>query len=250
LYNTTAAGDPYPFVQHTNESDLLHEAYPTSSVSGAHWTLVPHLPESNGLLPEVHLAEDHRLRDPELRKIRAMQFVALRVSGVAIKEIAAKFNVSKDTVDRDVTWAIRNGFMANVENDIITELAQKALKVYRDKLNDGSEYVAKHVLDIVVKLGDRFQSQKAHEQNLGLRAYIDSKRDNGQRNKDDDKGGVKVEDVPSTEPKLLPPHDAPGETPVVEDLNSVAVESLEELDAPPASGQDLPDPDGDGEREN
>lgn len=157
------------------------------------------------------------LRDEDIRKYRAHQMIELRVIGTALPEVAAKFNVSTTTVQREIAWYIKHGFLADAESEMLS-LTGEALRVFRLRLKANDFKAAQHILEVAVKLGDRFQKQGHQEAELGLRAYMAAKRE-----KDGDKAasakvvegsvvrvdqpeypGTTEETAPETEQRVIP----------------------------------------------
>ena len=154
------------------------------------------------------------IRRPELRRVRALKLLQERIEGSSIKEITVKYRLHEDTVAREISWAIKNGYMQTLESEILAGLTQKALKVYNTKLEEGNEYVAKHVLDMTIKLGDRYQAAHQGTAELGLKAYIASKKVKGSRIHDTAANTGKIEEsvASAVEGIILDAHVPPGST--------------------------------------
>lgn len=115
--------------------------------------------------------------EDDIYRTRAMQMFELRVAGKKNIEIAEIFKCDSITVTRHLAYAEREGLTRQYENDLVS-LAALAIKVYRDKLtgDDPDPFVAKDVIDKLVKLGDRFAARESQTQEQTLRAYIEHKK--------------------------------------------------------------------------
>lgn len=103
-----------------------------------------------------------------------MMFLEMRLAGHTVQEISEKFKVHVDTVDKWLSWAVSNGLLKRFEDDIIIDLVPLAMKVYREKLKseDADPFMAKDILDKMIKLGDRLEARKQKQEELGLEAYL------------------------------------------------------------------------------
>jgi hypothetical protein len=120
--------------------------------------------------------------------------LARRVANLSIPQIAKEFNVSPRTVQYSLAYAVREGLTKAFETDIVTKLVPLALQVYKEKLeNDRDPYIAKDVIDKLVKLGDRFSQREGQQEEQDLKAYIESRREQRDKQKIVDGVVVKVE---------------------------------------------------------
>lgn len=108
----------------------------------------------------------------EIRRIRNRQILQERLAGLTYAQIGKNHNLGIDGVKKALVKIVREEGLAQFEEQIVTELANKAIQVYAKKLDEGSEYVARHVLDIVLKLSDRVENKQSQERQLGLQAYL------------------------------------------------------------------------------
>jgi len=84
-----------------------------------------------------HRANKGRVQDPELKRLRALQFLAYRLQHSATyKQIAEHFNVSKDTVERVFSYAKRAGLIVQHEDKILQELVPAAIGAVKRALDD------------------------------------------------------------------------------------------------------------------
>lgn len=124
-----------------------------------------------------------RFEQPELRRLRAMKALELRLAGVRMNDIAAELNCSIDTVQRYVDWARREGLTDEYEARIISNLVPKAIRTYEKLLDSDDPFVAKDVIDKLIKLGDRYQAKQTAKEEQGLAAYIAAKKDRAPSNR-------------------------------------------------------------------
>jgi hypothetical protein len=122
--------------------------------------------QSGEYLPRTH--------NTDIYRIRAMKMLELRIAGMNDKEVAEKMDCSVNTVANHLQWAQRQGLTRKYENELIS-LASLAIDVYRKKLtgDEPDPYVAKDVIDKLIKLGDRFDIKESQQQELSLKAYIE-----------------------------------------------------------------------------
>ncbi len=119
-----------------------------------------------------------QLKDIDLYHLRAEMVLTDNIHGASHKEMALKYGCSVDTIKRSLAYAVREGLVKQHENEILSRLVPLAVKVYEDKLKEGDAYVAKHVIDNLLKLGDRFEGREAAKEEISLSAYLQSKRQN------------------------------------------------------------------------
>lgn len=137
-------------------------------------------------------------RNPQLRRLRALQIVSERVYGATLKDIAKKFNISEKTVAAELQYATRNGLIESAEERILNELVPLALETYKRALSGDTPdvFVAKDVLGQLAKISDRATSSKQHQEKLTLAAYLEHKRLQSGGNSSD----TEVIDAESVEP--------------------------------------------------
>jgi transposase-like protein len=125
----------------------------------------------------------HGLRDPDLRRLRALRIVEMRIRGKSIPEIAREFGVEDKTVHRDLSWAKKAELVIKAEDKILRELvpaAHKAIAEVFAGVND--EVKAKTALQIFEKTLPSFsKTPKASGATVApesdLSTYISSLRD-------------------------------------------------------------------------
>ena len=106
--------------------------------------------------------------------------VRMYLEGKSVTDIAKSFNTSPKTVQRNFEHAAEQGMLAKIQTNeemLIEELVPVALQIYKQKLvEERDPYVAKDVIDKMVKIADRMQNKQQHQQRLGLDAYMAQKR--------------------------------------------------------------------------
>jgi hypothetical protein len=124
------------------------------------------------------LIKDDDTTQQLIYRLRAMEMLKMRMMNNSYAEIARHFDTTPTAVQQSLDWAVRQGAVVEHENRIISELAGPAIEVYKRKLSgeDGDPYVAKDVLDKIIKLGDRFEQREQSQQEIGLRSYLEQKR--------------------------------------------------------------------------
>lgn len=120
-----------------------------------------------------------RLQDPAVYKLRAMEMLRMRILGNSLAKIGQHFNVSPYTVVASLQFAVREGIVEQYEQTILNSLVPDAINVYRAKLADSddpdSAMLAKDVLGMLLKLGDRYQDKQTSQQEMGLKQYLATK---------------------------------------------------------------------------
>lgn len=114
----------------------------------------------------------NRFEAPELRRLRAMKALELRIGGMSMALIGKELNCNARTVQALIDWARKEGLTDEYEVNIIQRLVPKAIKVYEAQLDSNDPYVAKDVIDKLIKLGDRYQARTQAKEELGLAAYL------------------------------------------------------------------------------
>lgn len=85
------------------------------------------------------------MRDPALKKARALLVLHDALHSVPHKEIARKFNMSESTVIRTLDWVKRAGLVTQFEDQILTELVPAAIDTFKQALAKGDTEVARDV---------------------------------------------------------------------------------------------------------
>lgn len=84
--------------------------------------------------------------DPQLKRARALLMVAARVKGRSYKQIAAEFNVSEHTVQRQLDFAKRAGLIVDFEDQILQELVPAAISQIKSAIQNGDTQSAFEIL--------------------------------------------------------------------------------------------------------
>ena len=83
------------------------------------------------------------IRDPDERRLRALMMLEYRIKNAAsLKQIAKEFNVAPKTVQKNLSWARKAGFVADAEDKILQELVPAAHTAILKALQDGNATVA------------------------------------------------------------------------------------------------------------
>lgn len=144
------------------------------------------------------------LKDPDLRRARAIQMLALRVKGFSVREIAAQYKVHPITVERTLTYAKQARLMADYEDQILRELVPEAITAFKTALQGGDTQVALEVfkgMGLMLKPNERAKvAPDTASAADDLDAYIHTLR-----------GGI---DVPAIVASAIPSKGLPAHTPV------------------------------------
>lgn len=123
------------------------------------------------------------LKDPELRRLRALGMIDMRIRGKTIREVAEEFGVSDDTVTRTLSWAKKADLIVQAEDRILREIvpaAQAAILAVLQGTDD--EVKAKTALEIFKGTLPSFAKAKpstgatAHGPDSDLSSYINALR--------------------------------------------------------------------------
>ena len=112
-----------------------------------------------------------------VRRVRATRVIQRQIDGYTKDQIAQELGISKTTVDGDIKFAKQNGLLDKVETQVLSQLAPLAVEVYRKKLvEDEDAFVAKDVLSLITKLGDRRAKTEQVSQSFTIEDYIRSRQ--------------------------------------------------------------------------
>jgi DNA-binding transcriptional ArsR family regulator len=128
------------------------------------------------------MAGDSSIRDPDLKRLRALRFIEERIKGKSIKEIASEFNVSEDTVTRNLSYAKKAELVVEAEDKILRDLVPAAHEALKRALNgENSDVAAKAALEIfkgtLPSFSKRPTATGATSDDSGLSSYIAKLRD-------------------------------------------------------------------------
>lgn len=114
-----------------------------------------------------------RVLDPHIKRIRAQRIVKRKLDGYSTQQLADEFGVQPITIQREFKYAKEIGLLDTVERQVLQDLAPLAINVYRKKLlEDEDAFVAKDVLAIMTKLGDRQAKTNEVTQTFTVEDYI------------------------------------------------------------------------------
>ena len=127
---------------------------------------------------------DSSIRDPDLKRLRALRFIEERIKGKSNKEIAEAFGVSEDTVIRNLSWAKKSELVVQAEDRILRDLLPAAEKAIADVFNGTDDEVkAKTALEIFKGTLPSFSKRPSasgatsDDSSGGLSSYIAKLRD-------------------------------------------------------------------------
>lgn len=87
------------------------------------------------------------IRDPGLRRLRALRVLERRITGHSLADIAKEFNVSRLTVKNILDWAKRADLVASAEDKILSELVPAAHAAILSALKDGNAEIALKIFE-------------------------------------------------------------------------------------------------------
>lgn len=73
-------------------------------------------------VPAKGVKPEGRIIDPELKRLRFLTYVNDKLRGLTREQIAEKWNVSKDTVERTLSWGKKAGIIADAEDKLLSEI--------------------------------------------------------------------------------------------------------------------------------
>jgi hypothetical protein len=85
------------------------------------------------------------IRDPQLKKLRALKIAELRVLGKTIPQVAKAMGLAEKTVDRTLSWAKRAGVYTEEQDIILQEMVPLARNVLLQALREGDVSIALEV---------------------------------------------------------------------------------------------------------
>ncbi len=177
------------------------------------------------------------LQKNEVYRARAIAFLQRRIMGHSFAEIAKEFKCSEQTVIRSMQWVKKEKIVESYERSLLN-LVPEAIKVYEDKLiNEKDPYVAKDLLDKLVKLGDRYGQQLEGKQNRGLAAYLQEQKLKHAKPTDGTDNGSIIDITPNSIETV--------ESADFEEDELSAVEAIPQLDAPRKTASSETDGSGD-----
>jgi DNA-binding transcriptional ArsR family regulator len=117
------------------------------------------------------------IRDPQEKRLRALKMLELRISSNAsIKDIAREFNVSHDTVSRNLTWARKAGLIADAEDKALQELLPLAHEALKKALTNHDADVALEIFKGLMPGFGKTKPQPTVTAGDDLASYLDAIR--------------------------------------------------------------------------
>lgn len=118
------------------------------------------------------------VKDAQVRRIRAMGMIQQRIHAVPLAQIATNFNVSLDTVERELQWAKKNHLLEVAEDRLLGTLLTKAMTVIEAALDDGDLDAAKTVITVFNNASHQKakREEKQESREFDLEDYFKEKR--------------------------------------------------------------------------
>lgn len=73
------------------------------------------------------MANGTAIRDPKIRRARALRMIEQRILGLSLTQVGKLFNLEGKTVMRELTWAEKQGLLEDLERKILNELVPSAI---------------------------------------------------------------------------------------------------------------------------
>ena len=87
-----------------------------------------------------------KMRNPDLRRVRALAMMQRRMANISLSDIAQEFNVKAITVSNELAWAKKQGLIENYQQQLLNELVPEAIKTVKVAIADGNVKAAIEVL--------------------------------------------------------------------------------------------------------
>lgn len=101
------------------------------------------------------------LRDPGIRRLRALAFLQRRLGNIPLADIAKEFNVVPITVSKELAWAKRQGLIEDYSLQILNDLVPDAIATVKTALGQGDVKAALAILTSVGLLGAKVAATPA-----------------------------------------------------------------------------------------
>jgi hypothetical protein len=121
------------------------------------------------------------VRDEDVRRLRALEMIQMRMVGKTVAEVAMTFNCDTDTVWRTIKWAGKNGIIDTAESTILDTLVPKALKVYEAALDNGDTFAAKHIIDKLSEMAERADRRRDKGEDRMLEVWMKEREEKKRR---------------------------------------------------------------------
>lgn len=130
------------------------------------------------------------IRDEQVLRARALAMVERRIRSVPLKDIAAEFNVTIRTVERNLDYAKRAGLIVQFEDRILQELVPAAIETFKKAIEDGNVEIAKEVFKgtgFLLRPSEKVPAKGSMDlaENESLEVYIRKIRGGGQNDSAD-----------------------------------------------------------------
>jgi hypothetical protein len=113
--------------------------------------------------------------EEKIRQLRATKMVEDRVFGLNHKQLAAKYKMSTQTVQKELRYAIDNNLVERLEERILNELVPLAIDTYKKKMQEDTDaFVAKDVLTNLARLSEKIE-RREETTKYSLKAYLEMK---------------------------------------------------------------------------
>lgn len=130
------------------------------------------------------------ITEPDIKRIRASEMVALRIAGESLEAIAKRFNCDARTVKRYLAWAGKTGIIDGAESRILDELVPLALQTYKTALENGDTFAAKHIIDKLGEMAERAEKRKDKGEDRLFEMWMKDRESKKKREGKDDQEGT------------------------------------------------------------
>lgn len=117
------------------------------------------------------------------RRLAALHIYYDRMHGATLEELSRAYKLSETTISRLLKIAMADDLVKKLEDQILNDVVPLAIQVYKKKLAEDSEFVAKDVLANFAKIADRSikrqeleKSQEQDEDSLEFLLRIKGKK--------------------------------------------------------------------------
>jgi hypothetical protein len=97
----------------------------------------------------------HAFANPKERRLAALHMYYDRMHGARMEDLQRNYKLSYPIINRMLKEIMSDDLVKKLEQQILEDVVPMAINVYKTKLSEGSEYVAKDVLQNFAKIADR-----------------------------------------------------------------------------------------------
>ncbi len=119
----------------------------------------------------------------KLKRLRALAMLRLKIShAMSNKALAVHFNVSRDTVDRALELALKEGLVEDYEMELLKDLVPEAMAAVKKAMREGDAQVGLEILKgtgLLKKQIDKSKIAISSGEEPDLDVYIRSRRSSG-----------------------------------------------------------------------